>query len=843
VVQSLGEAVIEVGADLDDLDGDLSRGVRRAARNAEREGDSIGRGLSRGISRGASSNEAAIGTFGQLEFSLAKVGTAGAGLIGAIVPIPALLGGIVAGAVAVGGALGQAAGGALSAGTIFASLGLASATVQVASQGLTEAFDAQSKAQEELAKTGAVSAETQKELDAGMKDLAPSARQVVNAVTALGPAWQDVQRAVQGRFFRGVGEDISALGESFLPVLQSSLTETAGILNSTIRGFTAWATEGERVRQVDAILGGLNDTLEAILPSVGNIGRGLFALFGGSIGPATEMARAISDASEGFAGWAEGVAQSGQLNAFLRGSNAILGTLVGIVSNVGSILISVFGAGAEQGATLLNVFEQATGQLADFLKTAEAQGGLQQFFGLIQQSGLAIRQLGGVAVPIFQGIFSIIGALLPQFETLRSILLPIATALGQAIGGALTALAPVLGAVIGLVLQLVSALAPLVTTLVTGLGAAIERIAGLFMTNLYPAISGLIPVLLPILDIFLTVFGAQVMNAINLIVDVIGGVFDILGGLITFLTGVFTGDWDKAWSGLVQIADGVVAILEGVVQFLWKTIQNYFKNGGQQVLNAVRSWWNGVVSSFVQAQTRVIVGVLSWVTRVVNGFLNLRNRALAFVRALWSTAGTLFRSGVNRLGNYVASGLGRALGYFTRLPGQISRAVGNLGGLLYNAGRNVVQGLIDGINAMIGRVASAAGNLAGTIRAYLPFSPAKEGPLSGLGNPEQSGRKIAEMVGDGIVQNVNVPASAMQRALAPIAPGGRALAPLRRTAQATGSNVATAAASTPMAGVGDVTVQQIFNGPTTSGGRLQEINWNIRYATQARREVIGGVAR
>jgi hypothetical protein len=45
--------------------------------------------------------------------------------------------------------------------------------------------------------------------------------------------------------------------------------------------------------------------------------------------------------------------------------------------------------------------------------------------------------------------------------------------------------------------------------------------------------------------------------------------------------------------------------------------------------------------------------------------------------------------------------------------------------------------------------------------------------------------------------------------------------------------------------VGDngVTVNQIFNGPTTSGGRLNEITWNIRYATQARTEVMDGVAR
>src|SRR3546814_4735569 len=76
---------------------------------------------------------------------------------------------------------------------------------------------------------------------------------------------------------------------------------------------------------------------------------------------------------------------------------------------------------------------------------------------------------------------------------------------------------------------------------------------------------------------------------------------------------------------------------------------------------------------------------------------------------------------------------------------------------------------------MIGRLASAAASMAGTIRDYLPFSPATEGPLSGLGNPEQSGMKIAEMVSEGITQNVNLPSRAMERALAPVAPGGRTL--------------------------------------------------------------------
>jgi phage-related protein len=335
-------------------------------------------------------------------------------------------------------------------------------------------------------------------------------------------------------------------------------------------------------------------------------------------------------------------------------------------------------------------------------------------------------------------------------------------------------------------------------------------------------------------------------RSLPLIVDVFGaaikGIIEILSGLITFLTGVFTGDWDKAWDGLVQIFDGVVGILAGIGKFLWKTLLNLFNNGGKQILGAVKDWWTGVIQSFVNAQARVLLSVSRWVVNVVQGFVTLRARAVDSMRSMWTRISTSVANGVVRLRNSVGRGIDRVVGTFTRLPGQIVRAVGNLGSLLYNAGRNVVQGLIDGIGSMLSGLASQASRMAGTIRNYLPFSPAKEGPLSGLGNPEQSGRKIAEMIGEGITQNVNVPARAMNRALAPLASSGQALEPLRRTAGTPGTSSAVAAAQRPSVSAGDVTVQQIFTGPTSSGGRLQEINWNVRYATQARRETIGGVA-
>lgn len=812
---------------------DVSSSFRGVTAQAEIAGDDAGRGFGRGFSRGVDSGGDGISTFGQLEFSAARLGASFSGLLGLVLPVGPALGGVAAGALAVAGAVGQAAGAAISAGGVLASLGLAAVTTRVATAGLSDAFAAQSAAQEELAATGAISAATQEELTRVMDGLAPAAAALVTEVTALGPAWSDFQGSIQQTVLAGVADQLSGISGAILPVLQTQLTATAGILNQAALGFARFAQSDQFVQQLDTILAGLNDTLAALLPGAGAAGAGLLSIFAAAGGPATDMAEAISNIGLRFGTWAQGIAESGQLTAFLNQANVVLGDLLGIVGNVGSTLVTVLGAGAGVGGELLAVFRDVTGQLAAFVQTAGAQAGLQQFYALVNETGAALSGLTAIIGPIFQGLFAVLGVLIPQVNLLRDALLPVAAVLGEALGTALSGLAPLISLVAQLVVGLVQALAPLVTTIVGALGPAIAEIGTLFSATLGPAVASLFELLQPLLGILLEIFGAQVVNAINLVVDVLGGVFEVLGGLITFLTGVFTGNWEQAWSGIVQIFDGVVSILGGIVGFLWRTLQNYFRNGGQQIVAAVRNWWSSVTTSFTNAQVRVVQGVLGWVTRVVNGFLDLRNRGLAFVRALWSTAGTVFSNGVSRLASIAGTGLGRLVNLFLGLPGRITRAVGNLGSLLYQAGRNVVQGLINGIYAMIGAVANAASTLAGTIRNYLPFSPAKVGPLSGSGSPEISGQVIAQMVADGIQANVNLPARAMNRALAPLAPESvaqRSTAPQR-------------AATVPTEGNRDpgVQVTQVFNGPTTSGGRLAEMTWNIRYATQARSEVIGGV--
>ena len=109
----------------------------------------------------------------------------------------------------------------------------------------------------------------------------------------------------------------------------------------------------------------------------------------------------------------------------------------------------------------------------------------------------------------------------------------------------------------------------------------------------------------------------------------------------------------------------------------------------------------------------------------------------------------------------VAGAVGGVVEKVAGLPGRIMGALGNLDDLLFDAGRNVIEGLIRGISSMIGKVGDAIGKVTKKIRDALPFSPAKEGPLSGAGSPDLAGAKIATMIASGITsKRASVAASA-----------------------------------------------------------------------------------
>src|SRR5690606_23629866 len=90
-------------------------------------------------------------------------------------------------------------------------------------------------------------------------------------------------------------------------------------------------------------------------------------------------------------------------------------------------------------------------------------------------------------------------------------------------------------------------------------------------------------------------------------------------------------------------------------------------------------------------------------------------------RAIWDEAYGIFKSALDKLFNVVKSVFDNILSFIT-----------GLGRKFYDAGKGLIEQIKKGIESTVGTVVESVRKLAQKIRDFLPFSPAKTGPLSDL---------------------------------------------------------------------------------------------------------------
>lgn len=98
----------------------------------------------------------------------------------------------------------------------------------------------------------------------------------------------------------------------------------------------------------------------------------------------------------------------------------------------------------------------------------------------------------------------------------------------------------------------------------------------------------------------------------------------------------------------------------------------------------------------------------------------------------------------------ITDGGGEFVGFVKTIPEKITNLFKNAGSFLLQAGRNILEGLIQGIRDKLGPLNNILDFIGQKIRNFFPFSPAKEGPLSGQGDPRIAGGKIVQRLGEGM---------------------------------------------------------------------------------------------
>jgi phage-related protein len=161
--------------------------------------------------------------------------------------------------------------------------------------------------------------------------------------------------------------------------------------------------------------------------------------------------------------------------------------------------------------------------------------------------------------------------------------------------------------------------------------------------------------------------------------------------------------WKDLWKDIEHVADEAWHFLGGVL----KGVVQIFAGAWDLVRDATRDLWEWL-TAYIRAEVGIVLDVVSWFSRLGGLFRGWWDDA---VRAVEGAADTM-------------------IGFVRRLPGDILHALGDLGSLLWNAGKAVIEGLIHGIESAVGglmsTVSSIGSDISGAFKSVMGiFSPSR----------------------------------------------------------------------------------------------------------------------
>lgn len=259
-----------------------------------------------------------------------------------------------------------------------------------------------------------------------------------------------------------------------------------------------------------------------------------------------------------------------QLSPIIEGvADSLAPALINICEEVAPIIVSML----EQIMPLIEELLPFIAQLIEQLAPLIVQVVEQLFPPLMQ----IIQDL----LPYFM---QIIQAIMPLFSTLVELLMPVIEMFVQLAGvllnGLLAALTPIIEDLATFLNDLLTPLIPIISelcdTIVGTLQPVFEQLSPVIsqvfdalrpvLDLLGEMLETLIPALVPVIEWLAQIFSEVLGNAIERVEKILEPISGIFNGIVDFVEGVFSGNWEQAWNGVVNIFKNVFNLLPTFVE-------------------------------------------------------------------------------------------------------------------------------------------------------------------------------------------------------------------------------------------------------------------------------------
>ena len=286
-------------------------------------------------------------------------------------------------------------------------------------------------------------------------------------------------------------------------------------------------------------------------------------------------------------------------------------------------------------------------------------------------------------------------------------------------------------------------------------GAKMQQLQGT-VASAWASIKSIFSSAVSIVTSLWRMFGATITSyassTFTNVIGIIRGAFRVIQGIFNVVAGILKGDWSRVWTGIKQIVTGAWAVIKGIVRQGWNIVRSIFAAGGAVLRRLWGAMWNGIKSLASSA----LSGVRGLVSSGWNGIKSLTSSAWAAIRGLVAKAW-------GRIKEAVSDGISKVVTLVKGLPGKITGALGDLGSLLFDAGADIIGGLLGGIESKFGAVKDKLGGLTNLIpdikgppkRDKVLLRPAgqliMQGLIDGFEDGESGVRRSLERVTDDVI--------------------------------------------------------------------------------------------
>lgn len=382
--------------------------------------------------------------------------------------------------------------------------------------------------------------------------------------------------------------------------------------------------------------------------------------------------------------------------------SGLSGVFTGLVQTIGPILSQI-------GTTFQTAFQPVVGMVQSQLLPA-----LKPLMSALQNIGNAIMP---AIQPIASGLATVASIIVQTMSVISTAVTPVINNIASSIQTVLPALQPLMSAlqnlgnaIMPIITAAIQTIAPVLSTIVSNIGQTMSVIATA-VTPVINNIAALIQTVLPVIQSAFQSWGSMIQGVINavfpFIQTIVTSVMNVINAIISTVLAAINGDWSGVWEGI-----------QNIVSSVWDGIQS-------------------IVSGAINAVSGVISSVLSGISGI---FSSVWNGIKGAVSSAWSGITSAVSSGVSSMMNFITS-----------IPSRIMGVFSGAGSWLLSAGRNIIQGLINGITNAIGGAISAVKNAVSGI-----IDGAKS--LLGIASPSkvfdrEIGRMIPAGLGRGVSEN------------------------------------------------------------------------------------------